>query len=369
MHPAGSAAEWSKTGKIRCLLREIAQRAIRFLDAPQLFTDFAAINLFCRSRLIETGLARPSGRLYLDRLTEAAESALRQLRSVYPEANGIDWLLAMGRKHRHSFSALQHILFELVLEAAPAQSPKRKAPKPRKFLANNPTFEVRLRSAAAKAMGLRAAARAVGVDPRTIQRHATRLGLDSPWKKVEAEKRREPPTDRETDSKQRWLRAVESGMNRKGLRSVNSADWTWLKRRHPRWLEEHSPDAIQRSAPKPRKDWSDIDAAIAPSITAAASVIRRRVPPSRITMAAIERELGRQGWFSPRLRKLPLCKETLAEEKEDLEAFQLRRVVWARETLLANCESAQPWQVHRLAGLPKKVSRRIASAVRGGSAQ
>lgn len=368
VNPASGDPEWYKTGAIRNLLHEIAHKAIGSLDAPQLFVDFAAIGLHCRSRLIETGLARPSGRLYLDRLTEAAESALRQLQPVYPEARRTNWIVAMGRKHRQAFSALQHILFELVLEAAPAQLPKRKAPKPRKFLANDPTFEVRLRAAAATAKGLRAAARAVGVDPRTVQRHAARLGLDGPWKNVETEKRRVPPADREADRKQRWLKAVESGMNRKELRGANSADWTWLKRHHPRWLEEHSPDAIHRSAPKPRKNWSKIDATISPSITAAASTIRHLIPPSRITMAAIERELGRQGWFSPRLQKLPLCKAKLAEEKEHLEVFQLRRVAWARESLLANGQSARPWQVHRLAGLPKKVSRRIAAALRGDPA-
>lgn len=367
VNPASGDPEWYKTGAIRNLLHEIAHKAIGFLDAPQIFTNFAAIGLHCRPRLIEAGLARPSGRLYLDRLTEAAESALRQLRPVYPEAHRTDWLVAMGRKHRHAFSALQHILFELVLEAAPAKPRKlkRKSPRPRQFLADDPTFEVRLRAAAASAKGLRAAARAVGVDPRTIQRHAARLGLDGPWKNAEIAERRESPADREIDSKRRWLKASESGMSRKELRNAHTADWTWLKRYHPKWLEEHSPDAIQRSAPKPRKDWSEIDATISPSITAAASTIRRRVPPARITIAAIERELGRQGWFSPRLQKLPFCKAALAQEKEHLEAFQLRRVAWAHEALLANGQSARPWQVHRLAGLPKKVSRRITAALRG----
>ncbi|WP_138471790.1 TnsD family Tn7-like transposition protein [Poseidonocella sp. HB161398] len=366
VQPTDNPAEWREAGTD--LLGEIARKAVRILDRPVRFADFAAIGLHCRSRLIEAGLAGPSGRIRIDRLTEAAGNALLPLQPIYPAAGRTDWLVAMGRKHRHAFSALQHILFDLVLEAAPPDPPRRKAAKPRRFLADDPAFERRLRVAAASAKGLRAAARAVGVDPRTIQRHAARLGIDGPWKNMETVAPAKPPDDLETDTKRRWQEAMESGLSRKALKCKFSADWTWLNRHHPEWLKENSPEFALRCAPGPRKDWAGMDSALAPSIGAAAETIRLRTPPARVTIAAIERELGREGWFLPRLKMLPLCKRQLASEKEPLETFRLRRVKWARETLLSHGHSARPWQIHRLSGLPQRVSRKISEALRGDTA-
>lgn len=355
---------WSRAPESCALLLLIAREASALLDQPPRFVGFDDLALHCRSRLIAAELATPSGRLRLDQLNKAAEVALAPIRNIYPEASSTNWLVAMGRKHRQAFSPLQHILFDLVLGAVPTPLRRHAGPKRRHFLADDRGFELRLRTVAATATGLRAAARALGVDPRTVQRHVARLGLDGPWHLKPTVSVADTEPDREADAKRRWLHALESGGSRTELRRKLPADWTWLRRHHRDWLEANSPVGCRRPAHQPREDWPRLDTELAPLIEAAAAVIRRRLPPARVTISAIERQLGRGGWFGPRLHKLPLCRTGLEKEREELDAFRLRRVAWARETLLAHGERLRPWQVQRLAGLPKSVSPRIIQALR-----
>lgn len=355
---------WSRNPESRALLLLIAQEASALLDQQPPFGGFDELTLHCRSRLIVAGLANPSGRLRLERLNNAAEVALAPIKNTYPETTSTDWLVAMGRKHRQAFSPLQHILFDLVLKAVPTPTRRHTRPNRRHFLADDRSFELRLRAVAATATGLRAAARAVGVDPRTVQRHMTRLGIDGPWhlKPTISVARTEP--DREAEAKRRWLNALECNGTRMELRCKLPADWTWLRRHHRDWLEANSPACSRRPAPQPREDWLRLDTELAPLIEAAAGVIRGRSPPARVTVAAIERQIDREGWFGPRLDKLPLCRAGLEKEREGLDAFRLRRIAWARETLLADGRRPRPWQVQRLAGLPKTVSPLIAQSLR-----
>lgn len=257
-----------------------------------------------------------------------------------------------------------NILFDIVLRAVPRPLRRQARSKRRHFLADDPGFELRLRAIAATATGLRAAARALGVDPRTVQRHAGRLDLDGPWQLKPTSSVARVKSDREEDAKRRWLLALEGGGSRTELRRKLPADWTWLSRHQRHWLEANSPVSCHRRAHQPREDWPRLDTELARLIEAATSVIRRRSPPARITTAAIERQLDCCGWLGPRLHKLPLCRTALDKGREELDAFRLRRVAWARETLRAQGKRELPWRVQRLAGLPKSVSARIIRALR-----
>ena len=242
--------DWASDPSLVQKLWNIARASARLLDHPATFPDLAALTDHCRNRLIAACLAGPSGRLRIDDLTRRAQDRLALLRRLFPEAQSTDWLVAMGRKHRKSFSPLQHLLFEMVIsDAVPEANRKRnRAPKPRHFLAGDSAFEARIRKAAVAAQSQRAAARMLGVDPKTIQRHAARLQLAGLWGLP-------PPVETTVKSdpapviKQRWQDALESSTSRIELRRKLPAEWVWLKRHCPDWLEAHSHQAAPSRDP------------------------------------------------------------------------------------------------------------------------
>lgn len=360
------APEWSGNPVLMHMLWRIARQSTRLLDQPAIFADLAALTDHCRRRLIATDLVGPSGRLRLKYLTDTAQTRLAPFKGLFPEAETAGWLIAMGRKHRKSFSPLQHLLFDLITnDKTPSARPKRnKLPAPRQFLANDPGFEARLRQAAIDADSLRGAARMVGVDARTIQLHAARLNLPGPWNFPKPSTAAAKP-DLETAIKRRWCAALAAGGSRTKLRQALPADWVWLKRHDPDWLEAHSPAPLNRAgAGQPRVDWPVLDAELAAAISQAAASIRKDIPPRRITRSEIERRIGRHGWFGPRLTKLPECKQAFTKTAEPLAAFRIRRIQWARGELITQGIAPAPWRVTRLAGLPSHISKRVIRELR-----
>lgn len=361
-----SASEWSSNPALVQLLWPIARQSARLLDQPAIFPDLAALTDHCRRRLIAADLAGPSGRLRLGHLTDISQTRLTPFKGLFIEAETIGWLFAMGRKHRKSFSPLQHLLFDHVISDTAQQiGPERnRVPIPRQFLANDPDFEARLRQAAIEAHSLRGAARMVGVDPRTIQLHAERLNLPGPWS-FPKPSAAAPKPDPEVAIKRRWRAALATGQSRTKLRQDLPAEWVWLKRHDPDWLEAHSPTPLHRAGTTgPRIDWDALDAELAIAILQTAVSICQDIPPCRVTRAEIERRLERHGWFGPRRRKLPGCELAFTRITESLDSFRIRRIQWAQRELIAQGIPPAPWRIARLAGLPKHISNRVIQELR-----
>lgn len=135
-----------------------------------------------------------------------------------------------------------------------------------------------------------------------------------------------PKPDPEAAIKRRWRAAFAAGHSRSKLRQNLPAEWVWLKRHDPNWLEAHSPSPLQRRGTTgPRIDWAALDAELAKAILQAATGIRLEIPPCRITPSEIERRLGRPGWFGPRLVKLPECRAAFTMVAEPLDSFRIRK--------------------------------------------
>jgi hypothetical protein len=98
-------------------------------------------------------------------------------------------------------------------------------------------------------------------------------------------------------------------------------------------------------------DWRAIDLRYELFILRRAEELRRRSPPVKVTVAAIERGAGKRCWLTKRRAKLPLACRAMAEIAETTEAFQLRRLRWHIQNCLANGEF-NPWVILRRAGLP-----------------
>ena len=143
--------------------------------------------------------------------------------------------------------------------------------------------------------------------------------------------------------------AKEPGLGPTMLRRRLPAEFAWLYRKDQDWLRNHRPAAAPRGAPGARVDWEAVDGGLAADVAAAAARLHAAAPPTRVTVAALERAIGRPGWIGPRKGKLPHTMAALAELAESVEAFRARRLAWAEAALGAD---GALWRIRRLARLP-----------------
>lgn len=298
------------------------------------------------------------------RLHTAFTTVMAPLGGILGEIDKPDWLAAIVRKHRHAFHPLHHLLFALFAERfAPAPMLAEVLP-PRRKRITDPGFDGRLRDFASSGLGLRAVARALAVDPNTVRKRGAALGLVTTWKPWTPRPRPpKPPTGPLYRARWLALQHREPGLGRKALAARLSAEHTWLYRHDRNWLETHVPEPMIRPPPKPRTDWGAVDQGLAADLRAAAVRILGRIPPVRVTLAELERDIGHPGWIGKRRTKLPETVAALSAMTEEVEAFQLRRIAWARESLIRNGDGAPAWKVRRLAGLPERASASVERAL------
>ncbi|MGY0835756.1 TnsD family Tn7-like transposition protein, partial [Azospirillum argentinense] len=235
-------------------------------------------------------------------------------------------------------------------------------PTPRRVVATT-EFTNRLRDLVSQGKGLRATARALNVDTNTVRLHAARLSLDTSWRPL-VRPRAAAKGDPAPAIRERWLdrQRQEPQLGRKALAHCLPAEHTWLYRHDRAWLDAHSPASASRTLPVARVDWAAADHDLATALREAAEAIVSLVPPVRVTLAELERRLGRPGWVGKRRAKLPETLAVLASNIESVEAFQLRRIAWAK-ALERSDGLAPAWKVHRLARLPTRVSAAVRQAL------
>ncbi|PWC35274.1 TnsD family Tn7-like transposition protein [Azospirillum sp. TSO22-1] len=365
---AGTAS-WEEDERCLSLLHAVAVRSAALLERFPTGVSSADLTPGYRDALIDRRLASAHGRVDQQKLRDTFDTVLGPLRRVLVAVAHPVWLPAIVRKHRHAFHPLHHILLDLVIDRyAPASvaAVDGTASTGRKRITDS-GFDGRLCDLAAAGFSLRATARALAVDPNTVRKHSADLGLATTWRPLS----RSPQLPKPPSSpirRARWidLRRREPELGRKALADRLPADHTWLYRHDRDWLEAHSPPPTIHWIPGPRADWPLIDRSLAANLRVAAGTILGRIPPVRVTLAELERHVGRRGWISKRYAKLPETVATLTEVTESVEAFRLRRVGWARHELEATGATASPWKVRRLAGLPKRASAAVEEALREG---
>lgn len=268
-----------------------------------------------------------------------------------PEADDTNWLLRLLRKQRGAIRPLHAILLDIILDHAPAPTPKPRRPQSRVYLRDDALFCQRLRDAAAAGLSLRAAARELGVDTNTIRRHAGKLGLSCKWKPLSHAGPMAPTPA--PAAYERWLALVAAhpGATRTELRRHVPAAYSWLYRNDREWLRLHSPERLIRTPPRPRIDWDKQDEILYQAIRDAAQVLREMQPPQRVTLAALERQIGRPRWISDRKAKLPKTVALISELSETTDAFRMRRVSWVRAQLVTRHGDVPEWKVRRAAGV------------------
>lgn len=357
---------WAKDADCRTILRDIARRSAALLSVPLRGAEPAELAARYRNALIDRQFASAHGRVDQRRLYDAFITLFAPACSVLPELADTTWLASIARKHRHAFHPLHHILFGLFLDHSASAS--RAVQRPPRRIVASAEFADRLRDLVIQGAGLRATARALAVDTNTVRLHAGRLGLDTPWRpliRLKADPKADPKADVGPGIRERWLelQRQQPQLGRKALADQRPAEHTWLYRHDRVWLESNSPTLVKRAAPRVRVDWAVADRDLAVALRESAESILSRIPPVQVTLAALERQLGHPGWIEKRRSKLPETLAVLASITESVEAFQQRRIAWARQTLELSEGSAPAWKIHRLAKLPTRLSPTVRQAL------
>lgn len=157
---------------------------------------------------------------------------------------------------------------------------------------------------------LRQVAQAVGMDPKTLIRHAAGLGLETPWATRASGRPTVAPATMAAIATVAQARPVRPG--------------------------------------RARVDWDGVDRRLADRLRSVVAEILAVLPPRRVTLAELERRLDRPGWLGKRMAKLPASWTALPELVENLDAFRRRRVRAVHAELGAD---AEPWMIMRKAGL------------------
>lgn len=367
-------------------LQRVARCNADLLHNPPPGRTLLGWSTFYRSRMLEVGLVKSATTVSQHRFDVEFRNfygrALALLPSVMDgDKFAGDWLVSMVRKHRKASHPLHHVLIQDFLTQrgqslspfgtgpwdcinplanhrlrAPIKSftqhsnrgkrvgvfscscgyvytrcfdPQTKVLGLPRFLRYGPLLEPALRQRVTAGSGLREVGRSLGLDPKTVVRLASELGIAVSWT-------------------QRPFGA--------GLRVLSK-------------VGTQSPVPLERTSsavPVARifssgnhRDWPEIDRVCAAKFSAWADIIRVETPPVRITIAELERRANQRGWLLKRRHHLPQTMAFLEHALEATKDFQLRRIHWVIADLERCGAPVKAWQVMRKAGLRSSSLERI----------
>ncbi|MCB0190754.1 MAG: TnsD family transposase [Anaerolineae bacterium] len=211
-------------------------------------------------------------------------------------------------------------------------------------------------------ISLRGVARQLGVDPRTANRHAVRLGLPFPrpghrnGKNPVITEKKNSPRSNETRSmhRQRWLTLLdehpEYSLN--DLRAQCKAAYSWLYRYDKRWLDQHKPPTKASKVPMAtRVDWAKRDVfLVGACLKAALHLAQRSGKPKQLTQTAIIREAGCYAVVFQHPEKLPITTDILSQLAESRQDYALRRIEWIATRACDGGDALKKWQLIRFSG-------------------
>jgi Tn7-like transposition protein D/TniQ len=197
----------------------------------------------------------------------------------------------------------------------------------------NPTFTIREMACT------------LGVYEATVVRRAIQMGLPYPRNpsgpKLSAKvserylMRRKGMLDALEDRRRRWLDIIKAHPNasRKQLMGISNYLYSWLRRNDLEWFEKHLPPTRNTHRRSSLIDWTNVDNKLSTLVRESATRIKNLSGrPVRVSITTLTKEIGCRSWLEKRLDKLPLTARMLKEYLESLEAFELRKVLWAEES-------------------------------------
>jgi len=219
------------------------------------------------------------------------------------------WLTGMFRKHRKSFSYIQH----LTVWAA---------------LTPNPSVSEIIR-------------RVSGLPPQQL----------TPMSRANAA----PDTNRLEEHRSRWRRSIDL-FGRRGTKWIRSnlpglaATYAWLYRHDHTWLlNMNKAHRVAHPIISERINWSERDRALCRKLRRLAN--SRDSVSTRRTRAWYINRLPHHTTVEKNLRNLPLCKDFLQTMSESVADHQIRRCKYAIEELKREGLPIVRWRVERRAGI------------------
>lgn len=359
-------------------LHRIARRSADLLCCPPAARTLSRWTLFYRSYMLEVGLAKSLSTMDQQRFDSEFRNFYGGVLDLLPSVmDGSDfagdWLVSMVRKHRKANHPLYHVLLQDFLEQRERQVlPFGAGPWPcinplashrsqpliktftqhrnhgnrvgvfsctcgyvytqcfnsqtgelglPRFLHYGPLLGPTLRQLVMASTGLREVGRFLRLDPKTVVRLASELGVAVSWKMK--------PFDK-------TLRA----MPKVAAQSAPPLSHT-----------TQAVSATRDMSSRTRRDWAEIDRVWVVKLSALADIVRAEMPPVRITVAELERRVNQRGWLLKRRHRLPETMAFLDRAIEITEDFQLRRIHWAIAELELCGAPVKAWQIMRKAGL------------------
>ena len=355
-------------------LQRLAQTSRKILESPERAKTNSEWTSYYREGMQSAGLTYSPKRMDQQRLKKEFFQHHNEILHLMPHVSlgdgfARDWLAQIVRKHRKAFHPLHHILFQDFLDQYGIRqtrfgqgpwlcqnplsnhhgmptiktvtqhrnkghwvgvfecvcgytytrsyfSATAMIGKPR-FHSYGVLLEPEIRKLVKEQWSLRAISRRLELDPKTVIRLATELGIATPW------------TARNDVTPKPIAVAVQTN----GQTSSRKA-------------------TVCAKLPRQSKvDWEKLDANLCSLVRSVAEQLKKQVPPVRVTTLHIERSLTGRGWISKRTEKLPKVMSCLTTVTESVTAFQQRRVIWIiQEMDLAN-DPLQVWKILRRAGL------------------
>lgn len=397
-----SSPQRQATARATALLVRLAKLSTSLLSKG-VYGELEAFGVAYKSELIERGFGRGM-QINQPALKNAFLQHFSDINSFVPASSPDLWLENIPRKQRKAVHPLRHLLIQMFLEDHSSNPPLRpfgsgpwrcrnpladhigdpvitvvqvhrdhgepvgrfscrcgyvyslKVGGKPTVMSYGPLFEQRLRKCLEAGTGLRATARELFVDTKTVVFQMARLGLQPKWAaKPEGQSRKLNVLKVRSESRVRWmeLTAAYPEASKTEIRRLVPALYAWLYRNDREWLVTNELTRKPQCKGKSRYDWSAIDTKLSGQLVAAADDIRSASPPVRVTIASLERGVGRSGWFYSRRGKLPLSKLALDHLVEKLELFQCRRVLWAAQQCQDMSVVMNDSALRRLAGLKK----------------
>lgn len=224
-------------------------------------------------------------------------------------------------------------------------------------------------------LGLRAIARELQVDPRTVNRYVDILKLCPQWRSpAEAEQANQPQpsafqanvsTNVKAQQRERWqtLKIHHPQASKTALRRMAPGTYMWLYRHDCKWLQQNSPLPRTTTISNNRVDWQERDFQILAQVQAAVDLLLAIEKPVRVTISRVAKTIGHLALIEQHLDQMPQTKAYLDSVVETVEAFQVHRVRWAAKQLDEQGTAVEAWKIVRQAGLGSTSSEVVSKVI------
>lgn len=231
------------------------------------------------------------------------------------------WLVAMFRKHRRSYSYLQHFIVWLSF--------------------NHTSVDLREEFNRARALS-------------TTEKHTpTTVFTKNVVKRDEV--------------RAKWLDTLQSPI-KLSLKSVRSTTigarlYIWLYRYDREWLSMHKPEHVYNYK-NSRVDWAARDLRLVKKLIHIKNNAEDRLEDPRHSMSWFSSKIDQKSMTEKKRYKLPLCSLFFDRYSESIEEYQIRRLSRVMVQLIEHKDILRPMcEIERLAGLSRTRSRKPAREV------